>query len=141
MLSVSVHKDIGEYTEKVVGKLSARTLACTAGGLGAAVGAAAVTYFGLGIPVADVTLPVMACSMPFWLAGFWRPKGLAAEKFIPLYLGHVLGDGRLVYSTGFTTEAAGLLDDPHGEPDRKSRRKAKRKGAELYEPSKADQAS
>ena len=36
MLSVSVHKDIGEYTEKVVGKLSARTLACTAGGLGAA---------------------------------------------------------------------------------------------------------
>ena len=26
MLSVSVHKDIGEYTEKVVGKLSARTL-------------------------------------------------------------------------------------------------------------------
>ena len=34
MLSVSVHKDIGEYTEKVVGKLSARTLACTAGGLG-----------------------------------------------------------------------------------------------------------
>ena len=32
MLSVSVHKDIGEYTEKVVGKLSARTLACTVGG-------------------------------------------------------------------------------------------------------------
>ena len=65
MLSVSVHKDIGEYTEKVVGKLSARTLACTAGGLGAAVGAAAAAYFGLGIPVADATLPVMACSMPF----------------------------------------------------------------------------
>ena len=99
MLSVSVHKDIGEYTEKVVGKvgkLSARTLACTVGGLGAAVGAAAVTYFGLGIPVADATLPVMACSMPFWLAGFWRPKGLVAEKFIPLYLGHMIGDGKLV---------------------------------------------
>ena len=41
MLSVSVHKDIGEYTEKVVGKLSARTLACTAGGLASAVAAAA----------------------------------------------------------------------------------------------------
>ena len=37
MLSVSVHKDIGEYTEKVVGKLSARTLACTAGGIASAV--------------------------------------------------------------------------------------------------------
>lgn len=138
MLSVSVHKDIGEYTEKVVGKLSARTLACTAGGLGAAVGAAAVTYFGLGIPVADATLPVMACSMPFWLAGFWRPKGLPAEKFMPLYMGHMLGDGKLAYSTGFTIEASGLLEELHGKPDRRSRRKAKRKGAELDEPSKAE---
>lgn len=137
MLSVSVHKDIGEYTEKVVGKLSARTLACTVGGLGAAVGAAAITYFGLGIPVSDATLPVMACSMPFWLAGFWRPKGLPAEKFIPLYLGHAFGDGRLAYSTGFTTEAQGLLEDLTAKPDRKSRRKSNRKGAELYEPSKA----
>ena len=50
MLSVSVHKDIGEYTEKVVGKLSARTLACTAGGLASAVAAAAVANLALGIP-------------------------------------------------------------------------------------------
>ncbi|WP_283169986.1 PrgI family protein [Curtanaerobium respiraculi] len=137
MLSVSVHKDIGEYTEKVVGKLSARTLACTSGGLAAAVGAAAVVYFGFGIPVADATLPVMACSMPFWLAGFWRPKGLTAEKFVPLYLGHAFGDGKLAYSTGFTTEAKGLLETLAQKPDRRSRRKAKRKGAELHEPSKA----
>ena len=46
MLSVSVHKDIGEYTEKVVGKLSARTLACTAGGLVTAVAVAAVANVG-----------------------------------------------------------------------------------------------
>ena len=39
MLSVRVQKDIGEYTEKIVGKLSARTLACLAGGLASAVGA------------------------------------------------------------------------------------------------------
>ena len=26
----------------------------------------------------------MAVSMPFWLAGFWRPKGMKAEKFLPL---------------------------------------------------------
>lgn len=138
MLSVSVHKDIGEYTEKVVGKLSARTLTCTTGGLAAAVGAAAVVYFGFGVSVADATLPVMACSMPFWLAGFWRPKGLPVEKFIPLYLGHALGDGRLAYSTGFTTEAEGLLEALPAKPDRKSRRKARRKGAELREPSKAE---
>ena len=36
MLSVRVQKDIGEYTEKIVGKLSARTLACLAGGLASA---------------------------------------------------------------------------------------------------------
>ena len=138
MLSVAVHKDIGEYTEKVVGKMSVRTLACTAGGLAASVAAAAVSYFCLGIEVSDATLPVMACSMPFWLAGFWRPKGLTAEKFIPLYLGHALGDGKLAYSTGFTTEAASLLETLPEKPDRKSRRKAKRKGAELYEPSKAE---
>ena len=106
--------------------------------VGHAVGAAAVTYFGLGIPVADATLPVMACSMPFWLAGFWRPKGLVAEKFIPLYLGHMIGDGKLAYSTGFTTESVNLLESLPEKPDRKSRRKAKRKGAELYEPSKAE---
>ena len=32
-LSVAVHKDIGEYREKVVGKLSLRTLCCVALGL------------------------------------------------------------------------------------------------------------
>ena len=65
MLSVAVHKDIGEYTEKVVGKLSARTLACTAGGLASSVAAAALLNFALGLPVDAATLPVMAASMPF----------------------------------------------------------------------------
>ena len=59
MLSVSVHKDIGEYTEKVVGKLSARTLFCVIGGLIASVAAASVVDFGFGVPVSDATLPVM----------------------------------------------------------------------------------
>ena len=100
MLSVSVHKDIGEYTEKVVGKLSARTLACTAGGLASAVAAAAVANLALGIPVDATTLPVMAASMPFWLLGFWRPKGLPPERFLPLVASHALGDGKIAYTTG-----------------------------------------
>ena len=41
-LSVAVHKDIGEYREKVVGKLSLRTLCCVALGLAASVAAAAL---------------------------------------------------------------------------------------------------
>lgn len=135
MLSVAVHKDIGEYTEKVVGKMSVRTLACTAGGLAASVGAASVCYFCLGVQVSDATLPVMACSMPFWLAGFWRPKGLTVEKFAPLYLEHALNDGKLAYTA--CNGVARLAGTERPKPDRKARRRARRKGAELYAPSEA----
>ena len=134
MLSVAVHKDIGEYTEKVVGKMSFRTLACTAGGLAASVVAAAVSYFALGIEVSDATLPVMACSMPFWLAGFWRPKGLTAEKYIPLYAEHTLSDGKLAYAA--CNGIAGMAAPEKPKADRKARRLSRRKGAELREPSK-----
>ncbi|MBB3170781.1 PrgI family protein [Parvibacter caecicola] len=131
MLSVSVHKDIGEYTEKVVGKLSARTLACTAGGLVTAVAVAAVANVGLGVSVDAMTLPVMAASMPFWLLGFWRPKGLVPEKFMPLFAEHVLGNGKLVYATGsHLTSIAGPIGCP--KVDRRARRASKRKGAERH---------
>lgn len=132
MLSVSVHKDIGEYREKVVGKLSARTLACTAAGLASSVAAAAIVNFGFGVSVADATLPVMAASMPFWLMGFWRPKGMPAEKFAPLLAEHMLRSGKLLYSTGCAPQAiAGAIACP--EPDKKACRRANRKGAEKNE--------
>ena len=130
MLSVSVHKDIGEYTEKIVGKMSFRTLACTAGGLAASVVAAAICYFALGIPVESASLPVMAASMPFWLAGFWRPKGLTAEKFLPLLLEHRLSDGKLAYCAG--NGVAHLTDFESPKPSRRARRKARRKGVERH---------
>ena len=134
MLSVAVHKDIGEYTEKVVGKLSARTLACTAGGLASSVATAAALNLALGVPVDAATLPVMAASMPFWLLGFWRPRGLKAEKFLPLYLDHVLGDGIVTYRTGSRPDgvAGGIACE---KTDRRARRAAARKGAERRAPS------
>lgn len=129
MLSVSVHKDIGEYTEKVVGKLSARTLACTAGGLASSVAAAAASNLAFGIPVDAATLPVMAASMPFWLMGFWRPKGLPAEKFLPLLADHLLSDGKLVYAPGSAPASiAGSIGC--AKVDGRARRASKRKGAE-----------
>lgn len=129
MLSVSVHKDIGEYTEKVVGKLSARTLACTAGGLAASVATAAVSSAAFGVPVEAATLPVMAASMPFWLMGFWRPKGLPAERYVPLLAEHVFGDGKLVYSTGSAPHVvAGPIRCER--TDRRARRASRKKGAE-----------
>lgn len=136
MLSVSIHKDIGEYTEKVVGKLSLRTLLCVAGGLAVSVGIAAALYFGFGINPSNATLPVMACSMPFWLAGFWRPKDLKAEEFCRLYAAHALSDGKLLYAPGFLVEAPQVAEKIAAKPDRRYRRRSKRKGAEKHEPSK-----
>ena len=140
MLSVSVHKDIGEYTEKVVGKLSLRTLACVVGGMCAAVAAAAFSYFLLGVEVSDATLPVMACSMPFWLAGFWRPCGMKVEAFIPLWVAHVLGDGRVLYESSVDMARPHVREGIAQKADRRALRRARRKGAELYEPSEQEQA-
>ena len=129
MLSVRVQKDIGEYTEKIVGKLSARTLLCLAGGLAAAVGAAALCRLAFGIEVRDAALPVMCASMPFWLAGFWRPHHLKFEKFVPLWLDFRLEDQRILYRSTPALEGAEASPAP-GHPTRRARRKAKRKGAE-----------
>lgn len=136
MLSVSVHKDIGEYTEKVVGKLSLRTLLCVSGGLAVSVAVAALLYIAFGVNPSNATFPVMASSMPFWLAGFWRPKGLAAEEFLRLYWAHASTDGVLLYSPGFLAEPKDLFEKLAAKPDRRYRRRAKRKGVETDEPSK-----
>ena len=138
-LHVSVHKDIGEYTEKVVGKLSLRTLACVTGGLLTSIAVAAFFYLVLHVEVSYATLPVMAASMPFWLAGFWRPRGMKAEEFLPLWWAHVSSDDRLVYVSGPALIEDQLIEKVGEKPDRRASRRAKRKGAELYEPSKKQQ--
>ena len=80
-LRIPVQKDIGEYEEKIVGKMSLRTLACVSLGFGSAVGAAAFVHLGLHADVADAAFPIMLCSMPFWLAGFWHARRGAAAAF------------------------------------------------------------
>ena len=136
-LSVAVHKDIGEYQEKVVGKLSLRTLLCVAGGLATSVAAAAACHLWLGVEVADASLPVMCASLPFWLLGFWRPHGMRAEEFLPLLWEHATGDGILLYRG---PEAHRLQDAPLAQrTTRRHRRMSRRRGAELREPSKEAQ--
>lgn len=131
MLSVRVQKDIGEYTEKIVGKLSARTLMCLTGGLASALGAAAICQLLLGIEVRAAALPVMCASMPFWLLGFWRPHHMKLEEFLPLWLDFQLEKQRIFYRTTPVLEGAQASPAP-GRPSRKAKRRAKRKGAELY---------
>ena len=138
MLTAPVHKDIGEYTEKVVGKLSARTLTCVAGGILSSFAAAAGSYFLLGIQVSDAALPVMAASMPFWLLGFWRPRGLKAEEYVPMRLDHMLFDGKLAYEAGCDPRPiAG--ERTEARTDRRAGRAARRKGAERRAPSRGNQ--
>ena len=96
-----------------------------------AVAVAAVGNLVLDVPADAMTLPVMAASMPFWLLGFWRPKGLPAEKFVPLLAEHVLDDGKLAYATGSRPDA--LAGSVRCEKvDRRARRASRRKGAERH---------
>lgn len=129
-----VHKDIGEYEEKIVGKLSARMVACIAAGIAASLASAALCHLVLGIPVADASLPIMASSMPFWLLGFWKPKGMRPERFVPLALRHHASPGTLVYESALC-----LAEDPkeaNVKPAVTPRKfkKLMRKVGENYEP-------
>lgn len=135
-LQIPVQKDIGEYQEKIVGKMSLRTLACVSGGFASAVAMAAAVHFALGVEVADATLPVMAASLPFWLAGFWRPFGMKLEEFVPLLTDHYRRGQSMryePYTARFNLTATGPRP---GRPKRRARRAWKRKGAELDEPTK-----
>lgn len=138
-LQIPIQKDIGEYQEKIVGKMSLRTLACVTSGFACAIAVACVVYFAFHIEVGNATLPVMAAALPFWLAGFWRPFGMKLEEFAPLLYDHHFGPTRLLYATSNARAGLDETGPRPGKPSRKSTRKAKRKEAELREPTKQTQ--
>lgn len=135
-LSVKVQKNIGDYTEKVVGKLSIRTLACVAGGLTSAVAAGAICQFVFGIPVSDASLPVMAASLPFWLLGFYKPHHMKPEVFARLWLNHNFGTKRLLYRPTHALEDEAVNPSLKPKPSRAYKKLMRRKGVEHYEPSR-----
>lgn len=136
-LQIPIQKDIGEYDEKIVGKLTLRTLCCLALGFSAAVAVAAVLRLGLKVDVSAMTLPIMAAALPFWLAGFCKPYGLPFERFVPLLASHALNNQSLVYRSCAAIEKASY---PSGKKPRKKTQHEKRafrkKGGENYEPTK-----
>ena len=134
-LQIPIQKDIGEYQEKIVGKMSFRTLVCVAGSFASAIAAACTVYFGFGVPVANATLPVMAAALPFWLAGFWRPFGMKLEEFLPLFASHRFSTQHMEYRPS----SAIAWPEPEKKTQKQTRRQRrafKKKGGELYEPSK-----
>lgn len=133
-LQIPIQKDIGEYQEKIVGKMSFRTLVCVAGGFGSAIAAACIVYFAFGVPVANATLPVMAAALPFWLAGFWRPFGMKLEDFLPLFADYHLNIQHMQYRPCAAIEWP-AQEAKRPKQTRRKRRSFKKKGGELYEPS------
>ena len=134
-LRIAVQKDIGEYEEKIVGKMSLRTLVCVGAGFAGAIATAAFIHFALGADVSNAAPIVMLSSMPFWLAGFWRPFGMRAEEFLPLLWRHAARNQKLTYEPCLAADLPKLRTKPPAMR-RSARRKETRKGAELYEPSK-----
>ncbi|WP_164437824.1 PrgI family protein [Streptococcus equi] len=117
MLSVTVHKDIAEYQPKVVGKMTLRTIVSLAGALGSSILTGLYIYFVLGLNVGDYTIIIYAISLPFWLCGFFRPKGLPFEQFFPLWLKAKLKDDRIFYIPSFYL--SGVCDTPKPNRNKK----------------------
>jgi hypothetical protein len=99
MLSVAVQKDIGEYREKVILGLSGKTLLGVALGIGASAVVALIGYFGFGLSVNDLSLPVLVLSGSGFLIGYCKPLNLPFEKALPLILKEYFGQTCLVYKS------------------------------------------
>lgn len=139
MLSVAVHKDVAEYQPKIIGKMTTRTLLAICGAIGVSLFAGIYMHFILGLNVSDNMFVIYAVSLPFWCAGFWRPKGLPFEKFVPLYLQHEFSDNRLFYTPSIvkigyveSNEQNKEKSEVYGKEERKFF--AKTKAIEAYSP-------
>lgn len=136
MLSVAVHKDVAEYQPKIIGKLTARTLICVAGALLLSLAGGCYIYFVLGLAVEDNIWIVYAVSLPFWLCGFFRPKGMKFEEFLPVWMRHQLSDNRLPFiPTMMKLGYVEKTEERKGKKyDKRYRKFTRTKGIEAYSP-------
>ena len=117
MLSVAVHKDVGEYQPKVIGKMTARTLVSIAGALGCSLLAGLYIYFVLGLNPGDNMFIIYAVSLPFWCCGFIRPHGMPFEQFAPLWLRANFENDHIFYKPSMVL--AGLIYRSEDRPTKK----------------------
>ena len=158
MLSVEIHRDLTRYRAKVVGGLTARSLACTAAALLAGVAAYGWLTWALEIPFEEVSILVYGVTLPFWALGFLEPQGMRPERWLPLWVRQHFGASRLTYDNAARLRRALEPDDDvmgatHAEEQsmgrtagRPARRATSReygrvcrrqRGLELWEPSRA----
>lgn len=137
MLSVAVHKDIGEYEPKIVGKLTLRTLGCIAAACGVSVLSGLYITFVLGLDISDWSMICVILSIPFWAMGFWRPNGLKFEVFARYWVEYNFTDKKVFYKPSFVK--SGLLEDAVFRKetikyDKPTRKYAEQPGIESYSP-------
>ena len=142
MLSVEIHRDLTRYRAKVVGGLTARSLACTAAAL--LTGAAAYGWltWALGLPFEEVSILIYASTMPLWALGFLEPGGMRPEQWLPLWLRQHSGTARITYDSTGRLRAALRTNDTKGvahESGREYERFARRqRGVERWRPGDDD---
>ena len=139
MLSVTVHKNIAEYQPKIIGKLTMRTLVSLVGALGSSILAGLYIYFVLGWNVGDNIILIYAVSLPFWLCGFFRPKGMPFEQFLPLWIKANFTDDRIFYTPSLYM--VGIIEKPKATHTKKGtiyekyyRKERVLNGIEAYSP-------
>ena len=139
MLSVAIHKDIGEYQPKVIGKMTGRTLVSIAGALGAAVASGPYMYFVLGLNPGDNMMVIYAVSLPFWCCGFVRPHGMPFEQFAPLWLRANFSADRIFYLpsmalAGLTAKVGAPKNKKGSVYGKAYRKQCSLRGIEAYSP-------
>ena len=88
MLTTNIHADLTKYRPKIVGGLTARTLACIVLALATAVAIAAVAWLAFGAGADSVGIIIFVAVIPFWSIGFLEPDGMRFEHWLPLWMRH-----------------------------------------------------
>lgn len=135
MLSAEIHSDLTRYRAKVVGGLTARTLACVAAALATGVAVGCYLTLVLGLEYEQVSPVIYASTMPLWALGFWEPDGMRPEQWLPLWLRHRGRASRLTYDTGGRMRAAYDCERGTHVASKAYRKFGRRqRGVELWEP-------
>lgn len=132
MLSVKMQRDIGKYEPKIVGQLTVRSLICTVAAIASGLAIGAWFWLVLGVDINYSQYAIIVISLPIWAAGFWRPKGLQPEEFLPLWFTHNFGNSILLYSFSQNTSI-------HKQRNKEYARACKKlNGIEAYSPTPAN---
>lgn len=130
-LRIPVQKDIGEYSEKIVGGLSLRTMACGAIGLAVGGGVYAATAFGLGLDTKIAVYPTFIAAVPAFACAFWKPFGMKLEALAPLVWRHAMEEETLLYAPCAPRCESGVIP---GTPKGRARKAPFKRKAEARGP-------